>query len=81
MTIRPESPFGPCPECGQPRERREFGFDHEASDSARDTIHLQILKRLGVELGAQVTVWFCPPCDLAEAVFVYPGDRAPSSNT
>jgi hypothetical protein len=71
----PESPLTPCPECGQPRECREFRFDHEAADSARDTAILQMCTRLGIELGAQVTVWYCAPCDGAEAIFVYPGRR------
>jgi hypothetical protein len=69
MTTRPESPLAPCPECGQPRECREFRFDHEASDSARDTAILQMCQRLGIKLGAQVIVWYCIPCDGAEAVF------------
>jgi hypothetical protein len=74
----PESPFAPCPQCGHPRESREFRFDHEAQDSGRETAILQMLERLGIELGAQVTVWYCAPCDGAEAVFVYPTDRARS---
>jgi hypothetical protein len=78
MTSRPESPLARCPTCGQPRECREFCFDHAASDSAQETAILQQLERLGIELGAQVTVWSCAPCDDAEAVFVYPRDRAPS---
>jgi hypothetical protein len=76
MATRPESPLAPCPECGQPRERREFRFDHATSDSAQDTAILQQLEHLGVELGAQVIVWSCAPCDNAEAVFVYPRNRA-----
>jgi hypothetical protein len=75
VTTRPDSPLTPCPECGQPREGREFRFDHEAKDSRRDTAILQILEGLGIELGAQVTVWYCAPCDGAEAVFVYPRKR------
>jgi hypothetical protein len=78
MTTKPESPLAPCPECGQPRACRKFRFDHEASDSAYDTANLQRLKSLGVELGAQVTVGYCAACDLVEAVFIYPGERAPS---
>jgi hypothetical protein len=72
MTPRSESPLIPCPDCGQPRESREFWFDHEAQDSARDTGILQMLEDLGIELGAQVTVWYCVPCDNTEAIFVYP---------
>jgi hypothetical protein len=75
---KPESPLAPCPTCGQPRECREFVFDHASYDSARDRAILQILKRLGIELGAQVTLWYYAPCDFADAVFVYPRDRAPS---
>jgi hypothetical protein len=78
VTTRPDSPLTPCPECGQSRERREFRFDHETQDSRRDTAILQVLEGLGIELGAQVTLWYCASCDDAQAVFVYPGDRAPS---
>jgi hypothetical protein len=77
MAIMPESPLAPCPKCSQPREGREFRFDHEAQDSGRETAILQVLESLGIELGAQVTVWSCAPCDEAEAVFVYPGDPIP----
>jgi len=48
-----------------------FLFDHEPGDSARDAIRLDQFKALGVELGAQVTVWECPRCNVATAEFVY----------
>jgi hypothetical protein len=69
----PESPFAPCPDCGQLREYREFLFDHEASDSLRATAIFEMLKYLGIELGAHVRVWDCAPCDRIDAEFVYPG--------
>jgi hypothetical protein len=77
MAIRQESPLAPCPKCGQPTQCRTFRFEHETSDSARDTAILQQLERLGVELGAQVTVSSCIVCESVEAVFVYPKDRTP----
>jgi hypothetical protein len=81
MTSRPDSPRSPCPECGQPRECREFRFDHEAQDSGSETAILQVLEGLGIELGAQVTVWYCAPCDGAEAVCVYPWTGPPASTS
>jgi hypothetical protein len=77
MPTKPDSPLAPCPECGHPRECREFRFDHEAEDSRRDTAILEMCTHLGIALRAQVTVWYCAPCDGAEAVFVYPGNRVP----
>jgi hypothetical protein len=77
VAIGPES-MADCPACGQPREGRTFRFDHAASDSAHETAILQLFERLGIELGAQVTLWYCASCDGVEAVFVYSGERAPS---
>jgi hypothetical protein len=72
MAILSDFSLLPCPECGQPREYRTFRFDHAATDSRHDTAILQMLERLGIELGAQVILASCVPCDGAEAVFVYP---------
>jgi hypothetical protein len=76
MTTMSDFSLSPCPECGHPRVCRDFVFDHDAKDSRHETAILQILEGLGIELGAQVTVWYCASCDGAEAVFVYPRDRA-----
>jgi hypothetical protein len=48
-----------------------FRFGHEPTDSARDTARLHEFHRLGLELGAAVTVWYCDPCDEATATFTY----------
>jgi hypothetical protein len=50
----------------------QFRLAHEVADTAADTAHLRTLEALGVELGADVTVWYCAPCDHAEAQFRYP---------
>jgi hypothetical protein len=69
--------MSPCPACGQPRTVTQFRLDHEPADSARDTATLRFLQSLGVELGAAVTLWYCPACDCAEAEFHYPEGAQP----
>jgi hypothetical protein len=50
-----------------------FRFDHEAGDDARTTAELEAFRRAGIELGAAVTVYYCPICDVADADFDYEG--------
>ena len=50
-----------------------FRFDHEPGEIERDRLSLDRLKALGIELGADVVVWYCPACDTTTAVFSYPG--------
>ena len=49
-----------------------FKLDHEETDSARDTANLRFLESIGVDLGAEGTLWYCEECDFAQAEFVYP---------
>ena len=49
-----------------------FKFDHEEGDSPRDAALIEKFKRGGVELGADVTLWYCEPCDFARGDFAYP---------
>jgi len=50
-----------------------FKFDHEPDDDPRTTDSLERFRQMGVELGAEVAVWYCPACDRMTAVFTYPG--------
>jgi hypothetical protein len=36
---------------------------------------LEKFSAMGIELGAEVTLWYCATCDFAQADFTYP-DRA-----
>jgi Fe2+ transport system protein FeoA len=49
-----------------------FRFDHEPGDPVRVTEMLERLRRLGIEMGAEVTVWHCAPCHYTDALFVSP---------
>jgi hypothetical protein len=62
-----------CPQGHPMVVRSRFRFDHEPGDPPRHTEALERFRRLGVELGAEVTLWYCAPCDFADAIFVYPG--------
>jgi FeoA domain len=55
--------------------RERFRFDHEPGDSPRDTESLRRFDAMGIELGAEVTVWYCEPCDFARATFDYDARR------
>jgi hypothetical protein len=48
-----------CPQGHPMMILHQFRLAHEAADSAADTAHLRTLEALGVELGADVTVWYC----------------------
>jgi hypothetical protein len=66
----------PCDKCGGPMIVRErFKFDHEPGDSAHDTMTLLEFRAAGLELGADVTLWYCQACDIAVADFDH-GDAA-----
>jgi hypothetical protein len=51
-----------------------FRFDHEAADSPRIAAVLARLTLMGVELGAEVSLYRCFVCDVALATFQYPED-------
>jgi len=58
--------------------RDRFRFDHEPGDTPRDSFLLARFAEAGVELGAEVTLYYCAACDYAQAAFAYPdpGDEA-----
>lgn len=68
----------PCPKCADPMYvQARFRFDHEPGDSERDAESLRMFAAMGIELGADVTLWYCAPCDAAVAIFAYPDKDAP----
>jgi hypothetical protein len=54
--------------------RARFRLDDEATDTPHITEQLAALKREvpGLELGADVTLYYCAVCDYAQAEFAYP---------
>lgn len=65
-----------CPAGHEMRVDSRFRFDHEEGDTPRDAESLRLFERMGIELGAAVTVYYCDACDFAQATFVY--DEAPA---
>ena len=65
----------PCSRCGrQTRLEDRFRLDHEAADGPGVTMQLVEIRRdledAGVQAwGAEVIVYYCEPCDLAEVSF------------
>lgn len=70
-----------CSKCGRTmRVDSTFRLEHEDTDSPGITMQLVQLRadleEAGVDaMGAEVTVWYCEPCDVAEALFAYPQKR------
>jgi uncharacterized Zn finger protein (UPF0148 family) len=65
--------LGHCDHCGRPmRVMARFKFDHEDTDTASITARLQGLADMGVELGADVTLYACDACGTAVAEFENP---------
>lgn len=71
----------PPPRCkrGHPMHvRARFRLDDEPTDTPHITEQLAGLRAdleragLELELGADVTLWYCAPCDYAQADFAYP---------
>jgi hypothetical protein len=65
--------------CGQGHAMRvssSFRFDHEEGDSERDAESLRLFEAMGIELGAEVTVWQCPTCGDVRAEFHYDEEEA-----
>jgi hypothetical protein len=60
-----------CPSGHVMRVKSRFRFDHEPGDSPRDTQSLVEFQAMGIELGADVTLWYCDECDFASADFDY----------
>jgi hypothetical protein len=54
------------------RVMARFKFDHEDTDTASITARLQGLADMGVELGADVTLYACDACGTAVAEFENP---------
>jgi len=62
-----------CKRCHKPMVlASRFVFDHEPTDSQRETDALKRLQQAGIELGARVTLYRCYECDTASADFEYP---------
>jgi hypothetical protein len=51
--------------------RDKFTFDHEPNDTPRNTELLTAFAQAGIQLGAEVTLWYCAECDYAQAEFDY----------
>jgi hypothetical protein len=57
-----------------------FRLDDEPTDTPRITAQLAGLRAdleragLDLELGADVTLYYCQPCDYAQAEFAYPDE-------
>jgi hypothetical protein len=61
-----------CETCGaQMRVHSRFRFDHEPGDSEQDAESLRYFEKMGLELGADVTLWNCARCDIGVAEFDY----------
>jgi hypothetical protein len=63
-----------CPQGHPMMILEQFRLAHDVADSVADTAKLLMLEALGVELGADVTLWYCAPCDYAyaEVHILYP---------
>jgi hypothetical protein len=59
------------------RVKSRFRFDYEPRDTPRDTERLRLFEAMGIELGADVTLWYCERCDFASAEFAYAEKAAP----
>lgn len=72
----------PCARCDRPtRLEDRFTFEHEATDGPGVTMQLVEMRRhlqqAGVEAwGAEVLLYHCQPCDVAEAYFLKPEAEA-----
>lgn len=60
-----------CPSGHAMSVLERFRFDHEPGDSDRDAESLRAFEAMGVELGADVTLWYCAACDFASAEFAH----------
>ena len=69
-----------CPKCNRAmRLDAQFRLDHEASDHPGTTMQLTEARTALEEAGAwgaDVTLYYCEQCDVAEALFAYPDDEA-----
>lgn len=69
-----------CDQCGQPTHLHDrFRLGHEPADGAGVTMQLvellHKLKESGIESeGAELRVFVCDPCDIAEILFVHADD-------
>jgi hypothetical protein len=65
------------------RVHSRFRLDDEPTDTPHITAQLAGLRAdlkargLELELGADVTLYYCAACDYAEALFAYPDKEAP----
>jgi hypothetical protein len=60
-----------CPRGHPMRVQSRFKLDDEPGDDARTTAMLARWRAEGLELGADVTLYYCAACDYAEARFDY----------
>ena len=60
-----------CDEGHAMRLEQTFRFDHEHGDDPRVTEALALFQERGIELGANVTMWYCEACDVARYEFDY----------
>ena len=58
-----------CPAGHEMVVTSRWKFDHEPTDSPRDTESLHVFEAMGIELGAEVTNWYCKTCDMLIADF------------
>jgi hypothetical protein len=73
VTLSPmQEPARRCDRGHAMRVTDRFRFDDEPGDSAHDSDALARFRAMGIEMGADVTVWYCDACDFATAEFVYP---------
>ncbi|MCI0548861.1 MAG: hypothetical protein L0027_16460 [Candidatus Rokubacteria bacterium] len=61
-----------CPQGHVMIVRSRFRFDHEPGDTPEDRAGLERLRALEIALGAEVTLWRCLECGVADARFQYP---------
>jgi hypothetical protein len=52
--------------------KEQFRFDHEAGDTDEEQAGLENLRSMGVELGAEVSLYVCGHCGDMQALFAYP---------
>lgn len=70
----------PTCQCGRTmRLEARFRIDHEPADGPRNTLQLVELRTALEQVGAwgaDVTLYYCEPCDVAEAQFAYPDEAS-----
>lgn len=57
------------------RVLERFRLERDANDPPWSAALTDRLEAAGIELGADVTLWYCAACDFARADFDYEGKR------